>query len=94
MHVSALEMDLHLPGCHSLKEKRAVIKTILHGAQNRFGVAAAEVDHQDKWQRASLGFATVSSRAGHADDVLHKVERFVLSFPEVELIDALRGIDG
>ncbi len=71
-----------------------MVKTILHGAQNRFGVAAAEVAHQDKWQRAGLGFATVSGRAGHADDVLHKVERFVLSFPEVELIDALWGIDG
>jgi uncharacterized protein YlxP (DUF503 family) len=77
-----------------LKDKRTVVKTILHGAQNRFGVAVAEVDHQDKWQRASLGFATVSSGAGHADDVLHKVERFVLSFPEVELIEALWGIDG
>jgi uncharacterized protein YlxP (DUF503 family) len=94
VHVSALELDLHLPSCHSLKEKRAVVKAILHGAQNRFGVAAAEVAHQDKWQRASLGFATVSGRAGHADEVLHKVERFVLSFPEVELIDAAWGIDG
>ena len=71
-----------------------MVKTILHGAQNRFAVAAAEVDHQDKWQRAALGFAAVSSRAGHADDVLHKVERFVLSFPEVELINSMWGIDG
>jgi uncharacterized protein YlxP (DUF503 family) len=88
-----LELDLHLPHCHSLKEKRAVVKTILHGAHNRFGVSVAEVDHQDKWQRASLGFAVVSSRASVADDVLAKVERFVLSFPEVELIAAHWGID-
>lgn len=70
-----------------------MVKTILHGAQNRFAVAAAEVGHQDKWQRASLGFASVSSRAGHADDMLHKVERFVLSFPEVELIEATWGVE-
>jgi uncharacterized protein YlxP (DUF503 family) len=87
VHVVTLRLDLRLPGCHSLKEKRAVVKTILHGASNRFGVAAAEVDHQDKWQRAGLGFAAVSGRAGHADDVMWKVERFALSFPEVELID-------
>ncbi|MBW3669325.1 MAG: DUF503 domain-containing protein [Actinobacteria bacterium] len=93
MHVSALELDLHLPHCHSLKEKRAVVKTILHGAHNRFGVSVAEVDHQDKWQRASLGFAVVSSRASVADDVLAKVERFVLSFPEVELIAAHWGTE-
>jgi uncharacterized protein YlxP (DUF503 family) len=57
-------------------------------------VAVAEVDHQDKWQRAALGFAVVSGQASVADDVLAKVERFVLSFPEVELIAAHWGIDG
>ena len=93
MHVRALEVDLHIPHCHSLKEKRAVVKSILNGAQSRFGVAVAEVAHQDKWQRAGLGFAAVSSKAGVADDVLRKVERFVLSFPEVELIESLWGVD-
>jgi uncharacterized protein YlxP (DUF503 family) len=93
MYVRALEVDLHIPHCHSLKEKRAVVKTILSGAQSRFGVSVAEVAHQDKWQRAGLGFAVVSPRAGLADDVLRKVERFVLSFPEVELIESLWGVD-
>jgi uncharacterized protein YlxP (DUF503 family) len=93
MHVVALELDLHLPSCHSLKEKRGVLKSILNGAQNRFGVAAAEVAHQDKWQRAGLGFACVSGSAGHADDVMAKVERFVYSFPEVEVIEAVWGVE-
>lgn len=88
-----MELDLHLPNCHSLKEKRAVLKSILNGAQNRYGVAAAEVAHQDKWQRAGLGFACVSGSAAHADDVLAKVERFVYSFPEVEVIQAVWGVD-
>ena len=70
-----------------------MVKTILSGAQSRFGVAVAEVAHQDKWQRAGLGFAVVSPKAGLADDVLRKVERFVLSFPEVELIESLWGVD-
>lgn len=70
-----------------------MLKSILHGAQGRFGVAAAEVADQDKWQRATLGFAAVSGRPAHADDVLQKVERFVYSFPEVEVIDAYWGVD-
>ena len=70
-----------------------MVKTILHGVQNRFGVAAAEVAHQDKWQRAGLGFAYVSGSQGHADDVMAKVERFVYSFPEVEVIETTWGVD-
>ena len=82
-----MAVDLRLPQSHSLKEKRAVVKTILQGAVRRFGVAAAEVDHQDKWQRAALGFAYVSGTAAHAREVLDAVERFVWSFPEAEVVD-------
>ena len=81
-------LDLHLPDCRSLKDKRSVVKSILQGAQGRFAVAAAEVSDQDKWQRAGLGFAVVSSSHGHATEVLEHAERFVLSFPEVDLLDA------
>ena len=71
-----------------------MIKTILQGAARRFGVAAAEVDHQDKWQRAALGFACVASSEAHAHEVIDSVERFVWSFPEVEVVDtSLRWMD-
>jgi uncharacterized protein YlxP (DUF503 family) len=69
-----------------LKEKRAVVKTILEGASRRYRVAASEVDHQDKWQRAGLGFACVAGAESHVRDVLEAVERFVWSFPEIEVV--------
>ena len=65
-----------------------MVKTILQGSIRRFGVAASEVDHQDKWQRTGLGFAVVSGSSTHAQDVLDSVSRFVWSFPEVEVIDS------
>jgi uncharacterized protein len=86
VHVATLQIELHIPTSHSLKEKRAVIKPIVEGARRRFQVAAAEVDHQGKWQRASLGFAVVGASPAHVTDVLDKVERFVWSFPEIDVI--------
>jgi uncharacterized protein YlxP (DUF503 family) len=71
-----------------LKEKRAVVKPMLEGARRRFQVSAAEVAHQDKWQRAALGFAVVGADAGHLEEVLAGVERFVWSFPEAEVLRA------
>ena len=91
MHVGAVSFDLHLPQVHSLKEKRAVIRPILDGARNRYKVAAAEVGVQDRWQRAQLGMAAVAGTPGHVADVLDQVERFVWSFPEVEVVEAHRG---
>lgn len=90
VHVLALTVDLRLPACHSLKDKRAVVKTILEGARRRFQVAAAETDHQDKWQRAELGFASVSSTHTHVAEVIDELERFVWSFPEAEVLAGVR----
>ena len=71
---------------HSLKEKRAVIKPIIEGTRRRYQAAVAEVDHQDRWQRAALGIAVVSASAHHAEEVMAAIERFVWSFPEVEVV--------
>ena len=91
VHASVLVVDLHLPVPGSLKAKRSVITPILEGARRRFWVAVAEVDHQDQWQRSELAFATVASSARQATEVLDAVERFVWSFPEVEVITARRS---
>lgn len=65
-----------------------MVKPIIEGARRRFQVSAAEVAHQDKWQRAALGFAVVGPDAGHVEEVLAAVERFVWSFPESEVLAA------
>ncbi len=68
-----------------------MVRPILEGARLRYHVAAAEVGRQDQWQRAELGVAAVSGTAGHVGDVLDQVERFVWSFPEVEVLAAERS---
>ncbi len=90
MHVAALRGELHLPAVHSLKEKRATIRPVLEGCRHRFSVAAAEVEHQDRWQRATIGVAVVSGSSAHTVEVLDAVERFIWSFPELEVSSCRR----
>jgi uncharacterized protein YlxP (DUF503 family) len=92
MHAGGLSIELHIPAARSLKQKRAVVKPIVEGSRRRFGVAAAEVGKQDRWQAAELAFAFVSSSAQHLDEVLAAVERFVWSFPEVEVLSCQRHL--
>ena len=84
--VAVLTVDLTIAGSRSLKDKRGVLRSILDGAHRRFGVSVAETGHQDLRQRAELAFATVSGSVSHTDEVLDGVERFVWSFPEIEVI--------
>lgn len=90
MHVLSLRMELRLPASDSLKAKRSMITPIIEGARRRYRVASAEVGQQDAWRRAELGFATVSGTVGHASEIIDGVERFVWSFPEVEVVEATR----
>ena len=87
----ALAIELHIPQSHSLKEKRAVLRPVLDGLRNRHPVAVAETDYQDKWQRAEIGIVAVSSSATLVAQVVDDAERFVWSFPEVEVTDARRS---
>ena len=86
MHVLAVEIDLRLPQCQSLKEKRSVLRPVLEGLRNRHPVAVSEVDHQDLWQRAAIGMAAVSATPTHAQEMMDEAERFVWSFPELEVL--------
>jgi len=88
--VEALRIDVHIGQSASLKAKRSVVRHLLESARRRYGVSASEVEFQDLWQRAGLGFCVVAPDAGHAQDVLDEVERFVWSHPEVEVLSSAR----
>jgi len=90
MHVAALEMEIHIGASGSLKAKRSVVRHLVEVARRRFGVSASEVAHHDLWQRAGLGFSFVAPDAGHVEEVLDRVERFVWSHPEVTVISSVR----
>jgi uncharacterized protein YlxP (DUF503 family) len=85
-----MEMELHLPDCGSLKEKRSVVRHLLEVSRRRFGVSDSEAGHNDLRQRALLGFAVVAPSAGHAEEVLDSVERFVWSDPRVTVLSSAR----
>ncbi len=77
MIIGACEITLHLPECHTLKEKRQIIKSVLARVRNQFEVAIAEVEENDLWQIAVLGITCVSNSSQHASDVLEHVRHYI-----------------
>ena len=57
MFVGIVRIELHLPGCTSLKDKRSIVRGLKDRIRERLHAAAAEVEFQDLWQRAALGVA-------------------------------------
>jgi len=85
MVVGVLQLDLHLHGVHSLKEKRGVVRRLLARCRNRYPVSAAEVGHQDLWQRTLIGVALVSSSEAVIAPILERLEDELHG--EAEVID-------
>lgn len=88
MFVGALLLELYLPQCGSLKEKRQAIKSINDRLRARFNVAVAEVDGNDLWQRCSLGVTCVSNSEYSVREILTRVERSVRGMGKAEVLDS------
>ena len=73
MPVGVLTLEIQIPYAHSLKEKRAVLRKVQGRIRARFNVAVAELDHQDVWQRATLGVVSISSSQKLLDSVFEQV---------------------
>jgi uncharacterized protein YlxP (DUF503 family) len=86
VHAAALRIELYLRECRSLKAKRAAIRPIIEGLYKRQRVSVSEVDRHDSWHRATVGVAAVAPTQARLGEVLDHVERFVWSFPEVEVL--------
>ncbi len=77
MVIGACRLDLILPENHSLKGKRSVVQSICAQVRRKFNVAIAEVEDQDAWQVAGLGFTVVSSDVRHLDRMVQEVMDYI-----------------
>jgi uncharacterized protein YlxP (DUF503 family) len=75
--ICLLELQLHLPENSDLKGKRRELTSLRAQLARRFGAAVAEVDHHDRWQRASLAVALVGRDAGPLSDAADHLQRYV-----------------
>lgn len=87
MHAAAVRIELRLPACSSLKEKRRRLRPIVFHLRRKLELSVSEVDRQDAWQRATLGVAVVAPAAGRLDELVERLRGWLLAQDDVELVD-------
>jgi uncharacterized protein len=88
MVIGACLIEINLPGLGSLKEKRSVLKPLLSRIHKEFNVTAAEVDLHDAWQATTIGVATISTSAIHAQNLLNNLVDWIENYrPDLEVVD-------
>ena len=93
MLVGVCEYQLFLPNAHSLKEKRALLKSLQARLRNKFPAAVCEAEQQELWQCSTLGVAVVGNQQRHVESMLASITEFVEDFsPELELLEIRQDI--
>jgi len=87
MHVGVMRLILQIPGAHSLKDKRQVVRSFRERVKSRVAVSIAEVGHLDKLQLATFGVAVVSGDAAVCEEILGRVTALAGALPNAILAD-------
>ncbi|MDA8124187.1 MAG: DUF503 domain-containing protein [Deltaproteobacteria bacterium] len=70
-------VELRIPGCGSLKEKRSVLKAMIRRTQNEFNCSIAEVGDNDHWQKARIGFCALGNDQATINAKMDHILRFL-----------------
>jgi len=76
----------------SLKEKRAVLKSLIERAKHKFNISIAEVERMDSHKHIVIGFACVTNDARLADNIIQNVIKFIESSTDAQLDDYVMEI--
>ncbi|MBI4545558.1 MAG: DUF503 domain-containing protein [Gemmatimonadetes bacterium] len=90
MVVGVIAWELEVYGCQSLKEKRAVLRSLKDRLHARFNLSVAETGYQDLWQRAELTACVAAGGRRQADSILESADRVVSAEARVRIMHSSR----
>jgi hypothetical protein len=80
-------ITFRLHECHSLKEKRGIVKTIIARLRNHFNASVAEVADNDVQRRAVVGFALVGNDQSLVNSKIDKMFNMAEELGLAEVVD-------
>ncbi len=86
MVVGICQLNLSIPGAHSLKDKRQVLKSLMARVRGSFNASVAEVGQNDIWQSAVIGIAVVGNDRGFVNSALDNIIDFIEGLRTVEIV--------
>jgi uncharacterized protein YlxP (DUF503 family) len=91
LYLALGELELHLPGSRSLKDKRQDVRSLVERLRHRLTVLVVETDHQELHQRAGLAVAALATDAEAARGTVQRAfDVCAETFPGVVLDERVK----
>jgi len=85
MIIGTATIKLNIPYAKSLKDKRAVVKSIIAKARVKFNISIAETDEQDTVKTAVISFICIGANSAQADSIAEKVLMYIEKNTDAEM---------
>ena len=87
LFISLLTIELLIPWARSLKDKRSAVRGLKDRLRSRFNASVAEVDYQDKWQRAVLAVCVVGNDKRQLESDMGRVRQLCEQAQDLQIAD-------
>jgi uncharacterized protein len=84
--ISLLTIDLMIPMARSLKDKRSTVRGLKDRLRSRFNASVAEVNFQDKWQRAAIAVCIVDGDKRQVESAMTQVRQLAEETQEAQIL--------
>jgi uncharacterized protein YlxP (DUF503 family) len=86
MTIGLLRIELLIVDANNLKDKRGVMRSIIDNLRRRFNISVLE-EENNKWRRAIICVAHLSSNRRKCSSALNKIVDYVRENPKIEIIN-------
>ncbi len=87
MIIATARIEFIADWCHSLKEKRMVVKSIIDKVKNKFNVSISEVENMDIHNSIVIGIAAVTNSTSHGDSIIQNVINYIETITDAVIVD-------
>jgi len=89
MFIDGMKMVLYTPQCLSLKDKRAITKSLINKVRNKYNVSISEIDYLDNIKKIGIGIAIVTNNPSLNKESLDKILSFIQDNYDVDIINVM-----
>ncbi|MFP4580493.1 MAG: DUF503 domain-containing protein [Candidatus Sumerlaeia bacterium] len=90
--IGIMHVELRLPTCNSLKEKRSIIRSCMNYIRRQWNIAIIEAAHQNAHRSAILALTTISTERDIVQNTLRKAEDYLNTLNGAEVVDIMSEI--
>ncbi len=92
MVIAIAEIEINLPYCQSLKDKRRIIKSLIDSLGKKNNISIREINYRDLWQRSLLGITSICDNTNSAQRFLDRIKNKIYEKEGTRIIRFISSI--